>query len=107
MMGLKDYIGRAKPDQKSIYYIAADSLAAAANAPFVEQLIKKDLEVCLCMRVHLCRHMCLVSMLCQTSCNRAAAPACTLGARALSQYALASAQCCYFCSLRDWTGNVV
>ncbi|KAK9838378.1 hypothetical protein WJX81_008127 [Elliptochloris bilobata] len=32
------------PSQKNIYCIAADSLAAAANAPFIEQLIK-DLEV--------------------------------------------------------------
>ena len=45
MLGLADYVGRAQPGQKSIYYIAADSLAAAASAPFVEQLIKKDLEV--------------------------------------------------------------
>ena len=43
---LTEYIERAKPGQKSIYYIAADSLGAAASAPFVEQLIKKDLEVC-------------------------------------------------------------
>lgn len=41
---LKEYAGRMKPGQKDIYYIAADSLAAAANAPFVEQLIKRDLE---------------------------------------------------------------
>ncbi len=41
---LKEYAGRMKPGQKEIYYIAADSLAAAANAPFVEQLIKRDLE---------------------------------------------------------------
>ena len=33
-----------KEGQKDIYYIASDSLAAAANAPFVEQLIKRDLE---------------------------------------------------------------
>ena len=45
MTSLTEYIERAKPGQKSIYYIAADSLGAAASAPFVEQLIKKDLEV--------------------------------------------------------------
>jgi heat shock protein beta len=45
LMGLQEYVDRAKSGQKSIYYIAADSLAAAANAPFVEQLVKKDLEV--------------------------------------------------------------
>ena len=34
-----------KPGQKDIYYIAADSIAAAEGAPFVEKLIQKDLEV--------------------------------------------------------------
>ena len=45
LISLEQYTERAKDSQKSIYYIAADSLAAAASAPFVEQLIKKDLEV--------------------------------------------------------------
>ena len=45
VISLEQYTERAKDSQKSIYYIAADSLAAAASAPFVEQLIKKDLEV--------------------------------------------------------------
>ena len=45
LISLQQYTERAKGSQKSIYYIAADSLAAAASAPFVEQLIKKDLEV--------------------------------------------------------------
>ncbi|EIE19325.1 heat shock protein Hsp90 [Coccomyxa subellipsoidea C-169] len=45
MISLQQYVGRAKEGQKSIFYIAADSLSAAASAPFVEQLIKKDLEV--------------------------------------------------------------
>ncbi|KAK9839204.1 hypothetical protein WJX81_001136 [Elliptochloris bilobata] len=45
LTSLKDYAARMKDGQKDIYYIAADSLAAAANAPFVEQLIKRDLEV--------------------------------------------------------------
>ena len=56
MISLEQYTERSKEGQKSIYYIAADSLAAAASAPFVEQLIKKDLEVgpyhisnCLCL----------------------------------------------------------
>ena len=45
LISLQQYTERAKEGQKSVYYIAADSLAAAASAPFVEQLIKKDLEV--------------------------------------------------------------
>ena len=45
LISLQQYTDRAKEGQKSVYYIAADSLAAAASAPFVEQLIKKDLEV--------------------------------------------------------------
>lgn len=45
MISLQQYVDRAKEGQKSIFYIASDSLAAAASAPFVEQLIKKDLEV--------------------------------------------------------------
>ncbi|CAL8468307.1 g7847 [Coccomyxa elongata] len=45
LISLQQYVDRAKEGQKSIFYIAADSLAAAASAPFVEQLIKKDLEV--------------------------------------------------------------
>ena len=60
LTSLSEYAGRMKGGQKDIYYIAADSLAAAANAPFVEQLIKRDLEArcarsrararpCLCM----------------------------------------------------------
>lgn len=44
LTSLQEYAGRMKDGQKDIYYIAADSLAAAANAPFVEQLIKRDLE---------------------------------------------------------------
>ena len=34
-----------KPGQKGIFYIAADSLAAAAGAPFVERLVQKGYEV--------------------------------------------------------------
>ena len=49
LISLSQYTERAKEGQKSIFYIAADSLAAAASAPFVEQLIKKDLEVSRCL----------------------------------------------------------
>lgn len=34
-----------KSGQKSIYYMAADSLEVARSAPFVEKLIKKGYEV--------------------------------------------------------------
>ena len=34
-----------KDGQTSIYYMAADSRAAAESAPFVEQLVKRDYEV--------------------------------------------------------------
>lgn len=43
--GLEDYVSRMKEGQKSIYYMAADSKKTAASAPFVEGLIKKDLEI--------------------------------------------------------------
>ena len=33
---LDDYVSRMKPDQKSIYYLTADSLAAARNSPHLE-----------------------------------------------------------------------
>eukprot|EP00884_Botryococcus_braunii_P015898 jgi/Botrbrau1/2992/Bobra.0026s0052.1 len=42
---LPEYVSRMKEGQKDIYYIAADTLDAASSAPFVEQLIKKDIEV--------------------------------------------------------------
>ena len=45
MTSLDEYISRKHEDQKSIYYMAADSKKTAAAAPFVEGLIKKDLEV--------------------------------------------------------------
>ena len=54
VISLEQYTERAKEGQKSIYYIAADSLAAAASAPFVEQLIKKDLEVGHCVSKNAC-----------------------------------------------------
>lgn len=59
LTSLAQYKERMKEGQKSIYYIAAENLDAAASAPFVEQLIKKDLEVStpccflLCLRVAL------------------------------------------------------
>lgn len=42
---LKDYVGRAKPDQKSIYYVAAASRSAGETAPAMEKLREKGYEV--------------------------------------------------------------
>eukprot|EP01026_Neomeris_dumetosa_P042214 TRINITY_DN3508_c0_g1_i9.p1 TRINITY_DN3508_c0_g1~~TRINITY_DN3508_c0_g1_i9.p1 ORF type:complete len:797 (+),score=132.75 TRINITY_DN3508_c0_g1_i9:64-2391(+) len=45
LMGLDDYVGRMKENQKSIYYMAADNKQMASTAPFVEKLVNKDYEV--------------------------------------------------------------
>ncbi|AKJ31516.1 molecular chaperone HtpG [Caldimonas brevitalea] len=42
-----DYVGRMKEGQEAIYYITADTLAAAKNSPQLEIFRKKDLEVLL------------------------------------------------------------
>ncbi|MBP6250157.1 MAG: molecular chaperone HtpG [Leptothrix sp. (in: Bacteria)] len=42
-----DYVSRMKEGQESIYYIAADSLAAAKNSPQLEIFKKKGIEVLL------------------------------------------------------------
>jgi heat shock protein beta len=42
---LKEYIERMQEGQKDIFYMAADSLAAAQAAPFVERLVQKGYEV--------------------------------------------------------------
>lgn len=44
---LAEYKARMKPEQKAIYYIAADSLAAAKNSPQLELFTKKGIEVLL------------------------------------------------------------
>ncbi|MEJ2180945.1 MAG: molecular chaperone HtpG [Gammaproteobacteria bacterium] len=46
-VSLADYIGRMKEGQESIYYITADSFAAAKNSPHLEIFRKKGLEVLL------------------------------------------------------------
>jgi molecular chaperone HtpG len=46
-VSLSDYVGRMKPGQKAIYYVTADTLAAAANSPHLEIFRKKGLEVLL------------------------------------------------------------
>jgi heat shock protein beta len=45
LTSLAKYVERMKPEQKGIYYLAADSKAAAQKAPFVEGLVKRGLEV--------------------------------------------------------------
>ncbi len=46
-VSLKDYIGRMKPEQEVIYYITADSFAAAKHSPHLEIFRKKGIEVLL------------------------------------------------------------
>ena len=45
LTSLEEYVGRKKEDQKSIYYLAADSKAAAEASPYVESLTNKGFEV--------------------------------------------------------------
>lgn len=45
MISLDEYIQNMKPEQKNIYYIAAESVSSAKNTPFLERLLEKDLEV--------------------------------------------------------------
>ncbi|GAQ77691.1 molecular chaperone HtpG [Klebsormidium nitens] len=44
-IGLQEYIDRMKPDQKDLYYLAADSKKSAQTAPFLEQVNEKGFEV--------------------------------------------------------------
>ncbi|HIQ07801.1 MAG TPA: molecular chaperone HtpG [Thiotrichaceae bacterium] len=44
---LQDYVSRLRPDQDKIYYITAESYAAAKNSPHLEIFKKKDIEVIL------------------------------------------------------------
>ena len=46
-VSLADYVARMKEGQESIYYITADSLAAAKNSPQLEIFRKKGIEVLL------------------------------------------------------------
>ena len=51
-VSLKDYIGRMKDGQEKIYYVTADTFAAAKHSPHLEIFRKKGIEVLLlCDRV--------------------------------------------------------
>lgn len=45
MISLDEYVENMKPEQKNIFYIAADSVTSAKNTPFLERLLEKNLEV--------------------------------------------------------------
>src|SRR5690606_17628868 len=46
-VSLADYVGRMKEGQEKIYYLTADSLAAARNSPHLELFGRKGIEVLL------------------------------------------------------------
>lgn len=46
-VSLEDYVSRMKPEQENIYYITAETFAAAKNSPHLEVFRKKDIEVLL------------------------------------------------------------
>ncbi|OWT61982.1 molecular chaperone HtpG [Candidimonas nitroreducens] len=46
-VSLADYVGRVKEGQDKIYYVSADTFAAASNSPHLEIFRKKGLEVLL------------------------------------------------------------
>lgn len=46
-VSLEDYVARMKPGQTAIYYVIADTFAAAKSSPHLEVLRKKGLEVLL------------------------------------------------------------
>ncbi|WOH15400.1 hypothetical protein DCAR_0934938 [Daucus carota subsp. sativus] len=45
LISLDDYVENMGENQKAIYYLATDSLKSAKNAPFLEKLVQKDIEV--------------------------------------------------------------
>jgi molecular chaperone HtpG len=46
-VSLADYVGRMKPEQKKIYYIGAETFAAAKSSPHLEIFRKKGIEALL------------------------------------------------------------
>ncbi|KAL9225733.1 hypothetical protein vseg_001623 [Gypsophila vaccaria] len=45
LIGLDDYVENMGENQNAIYYLATDSLKSAKNAPFLEKLMQKNIEV--------------------------------------------------------------
>lgn len=45
MISLDQYVKNMKEDQKAIYYLAAETIQSAKRAPFLEEILKRDLEV--------------------------------------------------------------
>ena len=45
LISLDEYVDRMKPNQKNIYYVTGESVESVSQSPFVERLLKKDLEV--------------------------------------------------------------
>ncbi len=46
-VSLEEYVSRMQPEQEKIYYVTADSFAAAKNSPHLEVFRKKGIEVLL------------------------------------------------------------
>jgi molecular chaperone HtpG len=46
-VALADYVSRMRPGQEKIYYVLAESRAAARSSPFIEQLRARQIEVLL------------------------------------------------------------
>ncbi|MGD9597085.1 MAG: molecular chaperone HtpG [Steroidobacteraceae bacterium] len=46
-VALADYVARMRPGQQHIYYLVADSVAAARTSPYIERLAAKGVEVLL------------------------------------------------------------
>ncbi len=46
-VSLTDYVARMRPGQEKIYYVLAESRAAARSSPFIEQLRARNIEVLL------------------------------------------------------------
>jgi len=44
LMSLDQYVERMQENQKEIYFLAAENIMSAKNAPFVEDLLNRDLE---------------------------------------------------------------
>ena len=47
LVSLRDYVGRMRDDQKSIYYITGQNKVSLNNSPLLEMYRKKDIEVLL------------------------------------------------------------